>query len=240
MSRDANTEVYIVPGGIGGSHCSTCGNSDTASGADLGAACSGHAIGYQMRFSFQPGDDSSIRVQSPSEDEARRAPMECHTRQRDPEDLGSRGQPIAKEKACNGPAESPCKITAAANSHPIMKESESSSQLPRTTQQRDLVVRCDSSSSTVTAVRVKSDRSAKNNHKDNQSGRPKFDRNSDSSEAVTAAKYALASSQKNALGDWKNTLGAQDEGSRGVRSHSDGEKGKSKSKGSSSDSKTSN
>jgi hypothetical protein len=186
-----------IPRGIRVSHCSTCEGTDTVTSGDAGAVSTNHTMLHQMSFSFQPGDDADILAQVVSEDRANKHTSEVHMRQRTPKESGSRSETSSNDQIYFDSAEPSRKKRVPTNPSLKIKSSGKSSHVPRNLQESDPFERGDSSSSIVTAVRDNSGRSANSSQNDTQSGWPNLECKSGSSEAVTAAKRALAISKKN-------------------------------------------
>ncbi|TVY38070.1 hypothetical protein LSUB1_G004470 [Lachnellula subtilissima] len=153
-----------------------------------------------MSFSFKPGDDEDLLAQGEAREVAKRHDLEKHVRQR-------------RHTVHNQQAEAPPTNTGETQRRPKVRSflselksrtpttlspslSPSPSPLPFLHRPNDLLIRGDSTSSVVTAVR---DGSVGNSSVlGSQHGRPGLDRHASSSEAVTAAARAIAASNKKA------------------------------------------
>ena len=216
----------VVPRATREIHCSNCDGIDTIICEHVGTISANLEVPYPISFSFQPGDDADTLAQVVPDDRVKRQLLEGHIRQRCPNEFGSTS---SNGQVYCDPAESSRKQAAVTNSHSKLKSSEMSTYLPRNLQEFDPLVRGDSSSSIVTAVRDDSGCSANNLQIEIPRSRSKFDCNCGSSEAVTAAKRALAFGKGNVSSDRKTGPGSPDGGSRPGESQVDSEMKKSRS-----------
>ncbi|OWP04021.1 ureidoglycolate hydrolase [Marssonina coronariae] len=150
----------------------------------------------QIAFSFRPGDEDVLaqRVRTPRKMPQRRS----HQRQSAASsEQGVESSSIARDKLSETSHHSKTETTRTAD-RPGLTPRTSSQSRPREIQELETMERDDSSSSFVTALRDNSGRSSCNGTQTNSQPR-RLDRNTGSSEAVTAAAKALIATRSDRI-----------------------------------------
>ncbi|TVY39491.1 hypothetical protein LOCC1_G005771 [Lachnellula occidentalis] len=151
-----------------------------------------------MSFSFKPGDDEDILAQGEAREVAKRHDLEEHIRRRRHTVHNQRAESLSTNRGETQRRPKARSTMSELNSRPSTTPPPSLSPLPLRHRPSDLLMRGDSTSSVVTAVR--DDSVGNSSALGSQHGRPGLDRHASSSEAVTAAARAIAASNKKARG----------------------------------------
>jgi hypothetical protein len=153
-----------------------------------------------MSFSFKPGDDEDLLAQGGAREVAKRHNLDEHIRHRRHTVHNQR----TESPSINQQGETPRKakvLSMMPDSRSRMSSTPSPSPSPTLHRLTDPLIRCDSTSSVVTAVRDNPGRgSVLGSQHGSRHGRPHLDRHTSSSEAVTAAARAIAASNKGVAG----------------------------------------
>lgn len=149
----------------------------------------------QMGFSFRPGDDAEALAQRLRTGQTPKRPLTYYSRPQSYEDKdGQSKYPplIPYDKLAESPHPKADYIHMGRTRRPPIVSSISFPR-PRDIQEAEGLKRDDSAGSIVTALRDNSGRSSANSSQKNGQARRRLDRNTGSSEAVTAAARALSS-----------------------------------------------
>lgn len=147
-----------------------------------------------MSFSFKPGDDEDLLAKGEAREFAKRHDLEEHIRRRRHTVHNQRAETPSTSQGETPRRPKIRTIMSELRSKTSTAPSPSPSPLPFLQRPSDLLMRGDSTSSVVTAVR---DGSVGNSSAlGSQHGRPSLDRHASSSEAITAAARAIAASKK--------------------------------------------
>ncbi|TVY16724.1 hypothetical protein LARI1_G005250 [Lachnellula arida] len=151
-----------------------------------------------MSFSFKPGDDEDLLAQGEAREVAKRHDLEEHIRRRRHTVHNQRAETPSINQGETQRRPKIRSIMSELRSKTSTAPSPSPSPSPFLQRPSDLLMRGDSTSSVVTAVRDGS--SGNSSALGSQHGRPSLDRHASSSEAITAAARAIAASKKKAAG----------------------------------------